>query len=120
MCCAFTFSPEQDQRFWDETIWAMRDKSRDSFMPDDEYYGVKGLKRVPNSIVLSGCALLVVVLSIGHFFLGYKYVNNESWCVIQITICDLIYRVSEKSIGKLDVKSKKSHELWVEAKTKAK
>lgn len=47
--------------FWDETIWYMRDRSKDAGGGSENYYGIRGVRRVPNSYILAGCMVLMVI-----------------------------------------------------------
>ncbi|XP_014774589.1 dnaJ homolog subfamily C member 4 [Octopus bimaculoides] len=61
---------ESDERiFWDETIWHMRNKSKDQEFKDRPYYSIKGLRRQPNSYILFGILIWVVVGVFAHYFL---------------------------------------------------
>ncbi|GAB1608580.1 dnaJ homolog subfamily C member 4-like [Argonauta hians] len=61
---------ESDERmFWDETIWHMRDKSKDQNFRNRPYYSIRGLRRQPNSYILVGIFAWVVVGVFVHYFL---------------------------------------------------
>lgn len=67
------YQPEADEHvFWDETIWSMRDKSKDSEFKDKPYYGMKGLKRQPNSYILVGIVVWILIGCSIHFLLLSK------------------------------------------------
>lgn len=63
------FREADEHVFWDETIWSMRDKSKDSEFKDKPYYGMKGLKRQPNSYILVGIVVWILIGCSIHFLL---------------------------------------------------
>ena len=69
------FSEDDAQPFYDETLWHMRDKSKDynAFYPEDSYYGVKGVKRMSNRAGLIGCAIIMVIGMTG-FYVALRFV----------------------------------------------
>ena len=69
------FSEDDAQPFYDETLWHMRDKSKDynAFYPEDSYYGVKGVKRMSNRVGLIGCAIIMVIGMTG-FYVALRFV----------------------------------------------
>ena len=73
------FSEDDAQPFYDETLWHMRDKSKDynAFYPEDAYYGVKGVKRVSNKFGLIGCVLIMVIGMCG-FYVALRFVLATS------------------------------------------
>ena len=52
---------EQGPAFHEDTIWHNRDLSKDksSYYNEGSYYGVKGIRRVPNSYIVGGCFFLI-------------------------------------------------------------
>lgn len=65
--------PEADEHvYWDETIRSMRDKSKGKEFSDTDYYGVKGLKRQPNSYILAGVIVWIFIGVIIHFVIFSK------------------------------------------------
>ncbi|CAE1147955.1 unnamed protein product [Acanthosepion pharaonis] len=67
-----TLMEADEHVFWDETIWSMRDKSKDSGFKDKAYYGMKGLKRQPNSYILVGIIVWILIGCSIHFLLLSK------------------------------------------------
>ena len=67
MIIPFGFRDEAERVFWDETIWYMRDRSKDynAFYEEDSYYGVKGVKRVSNGAIIGGCFLVIGISMAG-------------------------------------------------------
>ena len=63
--CTWGFFREQPERgFWDESLYHMRDKSKDyQGSTEDNYYGIKGVKRKPNAYVV-GLVMAFVTLGI--------------------------------------------------------
>jgi len=51
----------------DESIWEMRDKSQDYKYDGKPYYGIQGVRRIPNWLIAVGCALFTVFGMVGHF-----------------------------------------------------
>jgi len=43
--------------------------------PSDSYYGIKGVRRLPNYVIAAGCAVLVA-FGFVYFFLAYKFVST--------------------------------------------
>jgi len=73
-----TNDQQSADEFWDETIWEMRDRSKDAsaFYPDDSYYGIKGIRRRSNGVV--GTAVVVALfLGFGYFFVGLGYSSKK-------------------------------------------
>lgn len=58
----------EQQRFWDETIWTMRNQARDKEFENKPYYGFGTITRLPNSYILIGCFLLMVTGIFIHYF----------------------------------------------------
>lgn len=51
----------------DETLWSSRDKSKDKFYESKPYYGINGVKRVPNAAIAAGCVIFMMVGAAFHF-----------------------------------------------------
>ena len=68
-------SDDDAEPFYDETLWHMRDKSKDhnAFYPEDSYYGVKGVSRMPNRVGLIGCGVIMVMGMVG-FWVALRFV----------------------------------------------
>jgi len=60
-------SDPQQHRFWDETIFEMRDRTKDAnaFYPEDSYYGIRGIRRQSNGVIAALCGV-VVLLGFGY------------------------------------------------------
>lgn len=73
-----TNDQQSANEFWDETIWEMRDRSKDAgaFYPDDSYYGIKGIRRQTNGVIGSAVVVLVF-LGFGYFFVGLGYSSKK-------------------------------------------
>ncbi|KAI0211470.1 DnaJ-like subfamily C member 4 [Lamellibrachia satsuma] len=73
-----TYEDEAERVFWDETIWYMRDRSKDynAFYEEDSYYGVKGVKRVSNGAIIGGC-FLVIGISMAGFAANMQYGKSK-------------------------------------------
>ncbi|KAL5008055.1 hypothetical protein ScPMuIL_013636 [Solemya velum] len=50
-----SFDEKNGDYFWDETIWAMRDKSQDKYYESQPYYSIHGIKKLDNSMIVLGC-----------------------------------------------------------------
>ncbi|KAL8566816.1 hypothetical protein ACOMHN_052214 [Nucella lapillus] len=50
----------ESQRFWDETIWHMRDQSKDKEFEGKPYYGFTNKERMSNSYILMGISAFIV------------------------------------------------------------
>lgn len=57
----------ENQRFWDETIFHMRDQSKDKEYEGKPYYGFTTMDRVSNSYILLGCLALVIIGSLVQY-----------------------------------------------------
>lgn len=73
---AFYRGHEQERAFWDETIWHMRDRSKDSFCDEDSYYGIHGIKRQSNSVIVAIC-LVLIACGFVYFYVGFKYTKRK-------------------------------------------
>lgn len=64
----FIYSSNEAKPFWDETIFEMRDKSQDHsrFYQEENFYGVKGVRRLPNSYIVLGCFALMAAGFVLH------------------------------------------------------
>jgi len=51
----------------DESIWEMRDKKQDRPIDENSYYGIKGIRRVPNKIIASLCCGLLAIGALIHY-----------------------------------------------------
>lgn len=58
----------QQQQFWDETIWHMRDQSKDKEYEGKPYYGFTNIKKLSNLDVVLGCVALMAVGAVLHYF----------------------------------------------------
>ncbi|XP_076054039.1 dnaJ homolog subfamily C member 4-like isoform X2 [Oratosquilla oratoria] len=67
-----TNAPRERVVFHDESIWEMRDKSKDGMYADRPYYGVPGVKKLPNSYIAGGAILFMVFGIIVHYFVIKK------------------------------------------------
>jgi hypothetical protein len=69
---------ESANEFWDETIWEMRDRSKDAdaFYNDDSYYGIKGVKRQSNAVV-GVIVVSLVILGFVYFFVALRYISEK-------------------------------------------
>jgi len=54
-------------RWKDETIWHMRDKEHDKFYEDKPYYGIKGVKRVPNLWIATAAIFFMGTGALFHY-----------------------------------------------------
>ncbi len=66
-------------RWRDESIWSMRDKSKDKSYDRNSYYGIKGVSRKPNSWIAGAAILLMGVGALFHY-VAFKYVSMNSDC----------------------------------------
>ncbi|XP_064602874.1 dnaJ homolog subfamily C member 4-like isoform X1 [Liolophura sinensis] len=57
----------KDHIFWDDTIWHMRDKSKDKMYEGQPYYGIRGVNKLPNSYIVYACLGLVASGIMLHF-----------------------------------------------------
>lgn len=69
---------DNERIFWDETIWYMRDRSKDSsaFYDQSSYYGIKGIRRQSNSVVVSIC-LVLIACGFFYFYAAFKYTTRK-------------------------------------------
>lgn len=58
----------EQQRFWDETIWSMRDQTKDKFYEGRPYYGISRVERLSNAYILLGCFALMAFGIVVHYF----------------------------------------------------
>ncbi|KAK7505566.1 hypothetical protein BaRGS_00003311 [Batillaria attramentaria] len=58
----------EQQRFWDETIWSMRDQTKDKQYEGRPYYSVGNMERIANSYILFGCFALMAFGIVVHYF----------------------------------------------------
>lgn len=65
-------SDAESQRFWDETIWHMRDQSKDKEYEGKPYYSFTNRERVSNNYILIGIVAFVVFGSVLQYFLISK------------------------------------------------
>lgn len=87
-------------REWkDETIWEFRDKSDDKNYKDKPYYGIKGVNRVSNRFIATGCILFMIAGAAFHYV-----VVKES---------------TGKALMELDEVDKKNINWYVETRKKA-
>lgn len=56
----FSSSDDNPQVFWDESIYSMRDKSKDRMHQNASYYGFRGFQKQPNSYIVLGCCLIII------------------------------------------------------------
>jgi DnaJ family protein C protein 4 len=71
---------EHEKVFWDDTIWEMRDRSKDkdAFYAQHSYYGIRGIPRQSNEIVALVVVLSVGFLAFGHFYFGFWLSKKKS------------------------------------------
>ena len=62
----YVLSGGKERIFWDETIWEMRDKRKDSSYQEDTYYGIPGVKRLSNSAIVAGCFVFIGIGVVLH------------------------------------------------------
>lgn len=74
------------------------DPNSQSNMNNKSYYGIKGLGRVPNSYIVLGCCVLLVLGSIGHFF-AIRYSNKVSGEIMDAK--DKLYAKEYKALKEL-------------------
>jgi len=66
-----TDAPRERVVFYDDSIWEMRDRSKDSQYAHKPYYGVPGIKKkVPNMMIAFGAIIFMAVGGVIHFFLA--------------------------------------------------
>jgi len=66
-----TNAPREKVQFYDETIWEMRDRSKDSQYAHKPYYGVPGIKKkVSNSLIAAGAIVFMLVGGVIHFIIA--------------------------------------------------
>ncbi|XP_064622733.1 dnaJ-like protein 60 [Lineus longissimus] len=96
---AASSSDDNPQVFWDESIYSMRDKSKDRMHQNASYYGFRGFQKQPNSYIVLGCCLIIIFGAAVHLL-----VINTS---------------SQKTRKKLDARDKMLHGMYKESKQKA-
>jgi DnaJ family protein C protein 4 len=71
---------ENERAFWDDTVWEMRDRSKDpgAFYAHDSYYGIRGIPRQSNAIVAVFVCLSLGMLTLGHFIFGFWWSHKKS------------------------------------------
>ncbi|XP_071525718.1 dnaJ homolog subfamily C member 4-like isoform X2 [Panulirus ornatus] len=67
-----TDAPREKIIFQDETLWEMRDKSEDHKYEGRPYYGIHGVKKLPNSSIAAGAVIFMMLGAILHFFFAKK------------------------------------------------
>jgi len=66
-----TDAPRERVVFYDDSIWEMRDRSKDSQYAHKPYYGVPGIKnKVSNKVVAFGAIIFMLVGGVIHYFLA--------------------------------------------------
>ncbi|KAK7103763.1 dnaJ homolog subfamily C member 4-like [Littorina saxatilis] len=88
------------QKFWDETLFHMRDQSKDKEYEDRPYYGIKNLKKMSNMDIVLGCFALMTAGALLHYF--------------------AISKSTQMHKNVLDEKDKKYHSNLVKARANAK
>lgn len=62
-----------NQSYWrDDSIWEMRNRNEDEHFKNGAYYGIKGVKRLPNWCVVAVCAAVLSIGAFGHY-MAVKY-----------------------------------------------
>lgn len=56
--------------FRDDSLWEHRDKTEFYKNRDKPFYGVKGVKKLPNSYIAAGAVIFMVVGAVFHIFLA--------------------------------------------------
>ena len=58
-----------EKTFWDESIFEMRDRTKDDdrFYQEDAYYGVKGVPKMSNLYIVGACFLVMALGAAMHF-----------------------------------------------------
>ncbi|XP_046347226.1 dnaJ homolog subfamily C member 4-like [Haliotis rufescens] len=54
--------------FWDETIWHMRNHSKDAAYEEKSYYGIRGIKKMSNFSIVVCCMGLMLIGATVHYF----------------------------------------------------
>lgn len=67
----------ENKQFWDETIYNMRKKSKGDFYPKDQYYGIRGVRKQSNFVVVIGCMVLISIGALLHYF-AIRYSRHYS------------------------------------------
>ncbi|XP_047496153.1 dnaJ-like protein 60 isoform X2 [Penaeus chinensis] len=67
-----TNAPQERVIFHDDSLWEMRDRSEDKKYEHHPYYGIRGVKKLPNSYIAAGAVVFMIVGAIFHFFLAKK------------------------------------------------
>lgn len=73
-----SYDGSQERIFWDETIWYMRDRTKDAnaFYDEDSYYGVKGIRRQSNSTIVAIC-LVIMACGFLYFSGAFMYTRRK-------------------------------------------
>ncbi|XP_005104922.1 dnaJ homolog subfamily C member 4 [Aplysia californica] len=85
--------------FYDEKLYSMRDKSKDEYYKSQPYYGVKGIEKISNMQIVTGCMIFMLCGIVLHFV--------------------AVKKSSDLHIKNLDARDVKTHELWMNAKKNA-
>lgn len=115
---SFDSNHDHDKAFWDDTIWEMRDKSRDTdaFYAKDSYYGIRGVRRQSNERVAAFVILSVGSLAILHFMFGMwlsRKTNREIVDKVDRKNLRILKEVEERA--RLNGIGKQQEILWARA-----
>ncbi|KAK8395684.1 hypothetical protein O3P69_005644 [Scylla paramamosain] len=80
-----TNAPMGNVVFHDDSLWEHRDKTEFYKNKDRPYYGVKGVKKLPNSYIAAGAVIFMVV---GASFYFYIAKTSSDYAIEQLNIRD--------------------------------
>lgn len=82
-----TNAPMEQVIFKDDSLWEHRDKTEFYKNRDRPYYGVKGVKKMPNSYIAAGAVVFMIVGAVFHFFLAK---TSSDFTIKQLNLRDQI------------------------------
>lgn len=80
-----TNAPMRNVVFHDDSLWEHRDKSEFYKNRDQPYYGVKGIKKLPNSYIAAGAVVFMVVGASFYFYIAKR---SSDYAIEQLNIRD--------------------------------
>ncbi|XP_014665942.1 PREDICTED: dnaJ homolog subfamily C member 4-like [Priapulus caudatus] len=96
-------------KFHDASFWENRKKSEDKFYRNKSYYGIKGLPRLPNFVIVIGICIFILGGVVAH------YIAIQMTTRYRIKRMDELHEVYSKTLGDVQQQAKlHSKELQLE------
>ncbi|XP_066983137.1 dnaJ homolog subfamily C member 4-like [Macrobrachium rosenbergii] len=90
-----TNAPRERVVFHDDSLWESRDRGEDKKYEGRSYYGIKGVRRLPNNYIAFGAIIFALLGGLLHFYIAMK---GSKFAISQLDERDRIASQTYKAV----------------------